>query len=147
MSLIPSPFHFDCTTTDTHSHPLYLLTEGVFKLKPSLADNVSKYDPNHGPPAGLITPIIVSSLILMAILLIGCVLCSKETLYARRCVNNQRNHESGERRSSEVPLTSASALLTLTSHSPLLSSHHPLTQFHLLLLSVLRSPSLSRASG
>ena len=115
LQLSTAAVSFFSHSADYHSHSLFhlslcphpattcslihdgRLTEGVFKLKPSPADNVQKYDPNHGPAGGLITPIIVSSLILMVIFLIGCVVCSRDSFYPSRCNNNQRNHESGEK--------------------------------------------------
>ena len=97
---LPLCFTLTLTPNSDRRKPGIRLTEGVFKLKPSPADNVQKYDPNHGTPAGLITPIIVSSLILVLVFFVGCFVCSRDSTYSTGNSNNQRttasSHETGE---------------------------------------------------
>ena len=96
------------------SSSLCLLTEGVFKVKPS--DNnaglMTKYDGNHpifsyhsphglltSSSLGLITPLIVSSLILVLIIVIACIVCSKDSFLSLQAFHrssniSHRHHES-----------------------------------------------------
>ena len=70
------------------------ITEGVFKLKPSTTDSISKFDTSHISHSNLITPLAVSLMVLLIIVLTGWLVCSKESVYTSRAT--ARNSVNGK---------------------------------------------------
>lgn len=63
-------------------------------MKPSTTDSISKFDTSHINHSNLITPLAISLMVVLIIVLTGWLVCSKESVYTNR--TTARNSVNGK---------------------------------------------------